>query len=93
MGMHVTGDRCPACKKKGMVLGGFNPLTEEPLMFRPKGWLIDRLDVHRAVCPHCGVILFALTPPALKRLRQNLRDERRKETVTYYPRSKRTRKP
>jgi len=92
MGMHLSGDRCPACRKKGLVLGGFNFLTEEPLVFRPMGWLIDRLEVHRGACSHCGFVILALTPPALKRLKEALKEERKKETVTYYPRSKRPKK-
>ena len=88
MALHVTGDRCPSCKGKGLVLAGFNPLTEEQLVFRPKGWLIDRLECQRAACPHCGFVVVALHPVALKRLRAALREERRRETVTYHARSK-----
>ncbi len=89
MALHVTGDRCPNCRKKGLVVGSFNFFTEEPLTFRPKGWLLDRLDVEREVCPHCGFVVFALTPKALKRLKDALRTERQKETVTYHAKTKR----
>ena len=88
MAMHVTGDKCPSCKKKGLVVGGINPLTEEPLIFRPKGWLVDRLEVKRAVCPNCGYIVMALSAQSLERLNKILMDERHKETVTYHSKSK-----
>ena len=92
MGMHISGDRCPACGKRGLVLGGLNVFTEEPLIFRPKGWLIDRLDVQRAACSHCGYIVLALVPFSLRKLKAALKEERHKETVTYYPKSKRKKK-
>ena len=70
-------------------MGSFNVLTEEPPTFRPKGWLLDRLDVQREVCPHCGFIIFALSAKALKKLNKSLREDREKETVTYHARTKR----
>ncbi|GMV83774.1 MAG: hypothetical protein AMXMBFR7_49580 [Planctomycetota bacterium] len=92
MPLHVCGDVCPVCKKRGLVVGGFNPLDEERLYFRPKGWLIDKLEVERACCPSCGFITFAIAPPSLKRLRKVLQEERKNETVTYYAKTKRNRK-
>lgn len=92
MGLHITGDRCPACRKKGLVVGGFNPLTEEPPVFRPKGWIIDRLELNRAACPNCGLVLHVLAPRALKKLKESLRKDRQNESATYYPKSKRKKK-
>jgi hypothetical protein len=88
LALHVTGDRCPNCRKKGLVVGGFSILTEEQPVFRPKGWLIDRLEVEREVCPSCGFIVFALSPRSLKRLQRVLREDREKETVTYHARTR-----
>ncbi|MCZ7647807.1 MAG: hypothetical protein M5U26_21545 [Planctomycetota bacterium] len=92
MPLHVVGDLCPACKKRGLVVGGFNPLDQEALFFRPMGWLIDRLEVQQACCPQCGFIVFAIAPKSLERLRKVLRKERESETVTYHAKTRRRKK-
>jgi hypothetical protein len=98
MALHVIGERCPACRRKGLVLGAFNSLTggavspfsADPLAFRPMGWRIERLSCMRAACSHCGYVIVALTPEALKRIREVLKQERLEETFVYHP--KRSRK-
>jgi hypothetical protein len=97
MALHVIGERCPACRRKGLVLGAFNPLTgsavspfsADPLAFRPMGWRLERLSCMRAACSHCGYVIVALTPEALQRLREALKKERLDETFVYHPKRRR----
>lgn len=92
MALHVIGERCPSCRKKGLVLGAFSPLSgsgvspfsTDPLAFRPMGWRIERLSCMRAACSYCGYVVVALTPDALRRLKEALKQERLQETFVYH---------
>lgn len=86
--MHVLGQKCHFCGKKGLVIGADDGLT-----FRPEGWLIKRLDGRLLACPHCGAVMAALLPESLKLLKDTLRKERHTEKVTYHARAKRKKLP
>jgi len=100
MALHVIGEKCPACRKKGLVLGAFSPWTgggtspfaADPLAFRPMGWKIERLSCLRAACSYCGYVVIALTPEALSRLKDVLKEERLNETFVYHPKRRKTKK-
>ena len=79
--MHVLGQKCPVCGKRGLVIGADDGLT-----FRPQGWLVKRLSARQVACPHCGAITHALLPDAVRRLQEVLRSERQTEKLTYHPR-------
>lgn len=81
MGLHVLGQRCPVCKKRGLVIG-----ADDGVSFRPQGWLVRRLAAREIACPHCGAVLVALLPDSVKRLNESLRAERETEAVTYHAR-------
>ena len=87
--MHVLGQKCPICGKKGLVIG-----ADVGLSFRPQGWLVKRLSARQVACPHCGVIVAALLPDAVRKLKEALQSERATEAVTYHSRPRpRTRPP
>lgn len=86
--MHILGQKCHICGKKGLVIGADDGLT-----FRPEGWLIKRLDGRLLACPHCGAVMAALLPESLKKLKEVLRSERHTEKVTYHARAKRKKQP
>jgi DNA-directed RNA polymerase subunit RPC12/RpoP len=86
--MHIIGQRCPVCGKKGLVIGADDGLT-----FRPQGWLVSRLEGRQVACPHCGAVTMALVPQSVEKLRTALRKERVTETVTYHARPRKRRTP
>ncbi|MGD0089045.1 MAG: hypothetical protein ABSE73_03925 [Planctomycetota bacterium] len=86
--MHVIGQKCPSCGKKGLVIGADDGLT-----FRPQGWLVQSLGARMVACPHCGVVTNALMPEAVKELGAILRAERRTEKLVYHPRPPRRKRP
>ena len=88
MGLHVLGQKCPICGKKGLVIG-----ADDGLSFRPQGWLVQRLPGRHLACPHCGTVMAALLPEAVKTLRKELRTEHATESVTYHARAKRKKLP
>jgi endogenous inhibitor of DNA gyrase (YacG/DUF329 family) len=81
MGLHVLGRKCPICGKRGLVIG-----ADEGLTFRPQGWLVKGLACRQVACPHCGAVMAALLPEAVKELQGALRVERQTESVTYHSR-------
>lgn len=84
MGLHVLGRKCPVCSKKGLVIG-----ADDGLSFRPQGWLVKTLSGRHVACPHCGAVMTALLPNAVKELQTVLRAERATEVVTYHAKPKR----
>ena len=89
MGLHVLGRRCPLCNRKGLVIGADDGLIQ----FRPEGWLVKTLAGRYLACPHCGAVMAALLPDAVKELQRVLRSERATEAVTYHSRPKKKRSP
>lgn len=87
MGLHILGRKCPICAKKGLVIG-----ADDGLSFRPQGWLVKRLAGRHLACPHCGAVIAALHPDAVKKLREELRSERATETVTYHSKPRKKKK-
>jgi hypothetical protein len=85
--MHVIGQKCPTCGKKGLVIG-----ADDGLAFRPQGWLVKSLGARMVACPRCGVVTSALTPAAVRKLAEALRAERSTEKLIYHRRPPR-RKP
>jgi hypothetical protein len=81
--MHIIGQKCPVCHKKGLVIG-----SDDGTTFKPQGWLLKRLGARQIACPHCGAMMSALLPESVKQLREALRDERETEKVTYHTRSR-----
>jgi len=79
--MHLIGQKCPVCGRKGLVIG-----ADDGLAFRPQGWLVKSLSARMVACPHCGAITSALLPVSVKKLGESLRAERRTEKLTYHPR-------
>jgi rRNA maturation protein Nop10 len=86
--MHVLGQKCPICGKRGLVIGADDGLT-----FRPQGWLVKRLGGRQVACPNCGAITAALLPTSVKQLRDALQEERRTEKLTYHARPPRKKSP
>lgn len=86
--MHVLGQKCRFCGKKGLIIG-----ADDGFAFRPQGWLIKQLEGRLLACPSCGAVMAALLPESLKKLRSVLRDERHTEKVTYHARAKRKKSP
>jgi hypothetical protein len=82
--MHVLGQKCPVCKKRGLVIGADDGMT-----FRPQGWLVKRLSGRQIACPHCGAVMAALLPEAVKKLQEALRNERATEILTYHAKNRR----
>ena len=85
MGLHVLGRKCPLCSKRGLVIGADDGLVQ----FRPEGWLVKSLPGRYVACPHCGAVMAALLPQAVKELQNVLRAERQTEAVTYHAKPKR----
>jgi|GEM_PF-6303765 len=83
MALHVLGQKCPICKKRGLVIG-----ADDGVYFRPQGWIVKRLSARELACPHCGAVMTALLPESVKSLRAELRAERETESVTYHARNR-----
>jgi len=81
MSLHVLGQKCPICKKKGLVIG-----ADDGLSFRPQGWLVKRLPGRHLACPYCGSVFAALLPESVQKLRDALRADRQTEAVVYHAR-------
>jgi hypothetical protein len=79
--MHLIGQKCPVCRRKGLVIG-----ADDGLSFRPQGWLVKSLGARMVACPHCGAITCALLPEGVKKLGESLRAERRTEKLIYHRR-------
>jgi len=79
--MHVIGQKCPVCRRRGLVIG-----ADDGLAFRPQGWLVKSLGARMVACPHCGAITSALLPDGVKKLGESLRAERRTEKLVYHAR-------
>jgi endogenous inhibitor of DNA gyrase (YacG/DUF329 family) len=86
--MHVLGQKCPVCGKRGLVIG-----ADDGVSFRPQGWLVKRLEGRQVACPACGAITSALLPASVKTLRDTLRAERETEKLTYHARPPRKKPP
>ena len=83
MALHILGQRCPVCSKKGLVIG-----EDDGVGCRPQGWILKRLPGRYVACPHCGSVMVALLPSSVKALRAALRAERATESMTYHSRPK-----
>ena len=83
MALHILGQRCPVCRKKGLVIG-----EDDGVGFRPQGWIWKKLAGRYVACPNCGSVMVALTPSSVKSLRAALQAERATETMTYHSRPK-----
>jgi len=83
MGLHLLGQRCPVCSKKGLVIG-----EDDGVGFRPQGWIVKKLAGRYVACPHCGSVMVALLPESVKALRKALQAERVTEELTYHARPK-----
>jgi len=88
MSLHILGQKCPVCNRKGLVIG-----EDDGAGFRPQGWILKRLPGRHVACPHCGSVIFALLPASLKALRTALRQERANESMTYHSRPKPKKSP
>jgi len=88
MALHLLGQKCPSCHKKGLIIG-----ADDGTSFRPQGWLVKRLAARQIACPHCGTVMTALLPESVATLKESLRGERALETVTYHAKGRAKKKP